>query len=185
MKKRVFMLMLAVVLTVCLIPSTVFAADRVVDETCFVDNGVTYVFSDVNSPSYKTYRHTNKGWDSFMINNAGDGYSLNGHTKLIELTDGATLKNIKVSDMKSGNKKVTFLFGNLPDFDGFQVKVYEGKNSKTPVLIKNMKASSKKITFKEVETGKTYYARVRGWNKNSDNKKTYGKYSNVKAFCVE
>lgn len=190
MKRKMLILSLVVIAVIMLSPSKAFAADPVIDETCYVDGDITYIFSNVDLPNHKAYRNRNGKWASFQYDDIKKGYGYKDLSNSVELADGAFLRQIKVSDMKSGNKKVTFKFKKLsesqsvPGYNGYQVRVYSDMKAKHKILSKNFTGHSEKLTFKEVEVGKTYYVKVRGYNFDINGHKAYGPSTKLKAFVV-
>ena len=191
MKKRMLILSLVVVAFMMLMPNKVMAAETVIDETCYVDGDITYVFSGINAPNHKAYRNRSGKWAFFTFDDIKNGHAAKSTKKSIRLIDGAVLKNIRIANQKDGNKKVTFTFKKfstskeLVSYKGFQIKVYSDIDAEHCILTKNVRSSSSKVVFKGVEKGKTYYVKVRGYNLDDNGKRMYSNYTNMKSFVVE
>jgi hypothetical protein len=191
MKKRMLILSLVVVAFMMLMPNKVMAAETVIDETCYVDGDITYVFSGINAPNHKAYRNRSGKWAFFTFDDIKNGHAAKSTKKSIRLIDGAVLKNIRVANQKDGNKRVTFTFKKfstskeLASYKGFQIKVYSDIDAEHCILTKNVRSSSSKVIFKGVEKGKTYYVKVRGYNLDDNGKRMYSNYTNMKSFVVE
>ena len=88
----------------------------------------------------------------------------------------------KISTLKSSEGKLTVKYKKVSkNCKGYQIQISTSKSFFDPTT-KN--TTNTKLTFKNLTKGKTYYVRVRAYNKSGSNK-VYGKWSAVKSITIK
>ena len=83
---------------------------------------------------------------------------------------------------KSGKKAINVTIKKVKEADGYQL-VYSTKKSFKGS--KKVTFTGTKKTIKNLKKGKTYYIKVRAYKIGKDEKKVYGKYSNIKKVLLK
>ena len=90
---------------------------------------------------------------------------------------------IKSVTNKKGNKVKIVLKKKIAGADGYQVAYSTNRSFKKSVKKVNFKGTSK--TISKLRKKKTYYIKVRAYQKNASGKKVYSKYSKVKKIKIK
>ncbi|MGI5968967.1 MAG: family 43 glycosylhydrolase [Lachnospiraceae bacterium] len=88
------------------------------------------------------------------------------------------LAKAKIKTLKKKGKNVKISVKKVKGADGYQVSVATKKKGKYKIKL-NIKSPKASGMIKKLKKGKTYYVKVRAYA-NTDSKKIYGKYSNIK-----
>lgn len=145
-------------------------------------NGIAYI--EGNSDNQGLISVTESSWSEFnrsvltrlsrkvcyIIQPTKDYYNSLYHTP----------EKVKLSKLKKKEKtKVKLKWNKVSNVKGYQIKYAKDKKFTDDTSVKNAKSSAKSKIISKLDGGETYYFKVRAYNK-IDNKKVYGKWSNVR-----
>lgn len=127
------------------------------------------------SVGYKNNK--NVGYGSVIVRGKGKyaKYSGTGTFKI-------SLKNVSLSSVKAGKKKLTATWKKTGGNQGYQLQYSTSKNFSTAKIL-NLSAGKKSVTVKNLES-KKYYIRIRSYKKVKD-EIWYTKWSKAKGITVE
>ena len=91
---------------------------------------------------------------------------------------------VTLSSVKNNKKKtIVIKWKKVKNSKGYDVQY--ALNNKFTKSKKSKSLNKLTLTIKKLKKGKTYYVRVRAYNKDSDGNKVYGKWSTVKKVKIK
>ena len=162
--------------------------------------------ADKDAQGYEIYQYKSKKWvkvatvkgngTSKVINKLKSGTSYKFRIRGYKETEGETIytkyktlkvmtspKKVKVTSCTSGNKTVSLKWNKVKG-SGYEIQCSTSKKFKKNVKKVTAKKSKKSMTVKKLESGKTYYIRIRAYSK-VNGTKYYGSWSKVKKVNLE